>query len=149
MTSFSPPTLPAVATRKSTTPRLDLGGKTAVLCLTPLGDVEVAEDLEDVDDGVPHDARQRLGVHHHAVNAEADAHLVGRRLEVNVGGPLLERVPDKFQGRLVALRFLNAFDARSESSTAPVALRLIKRMALPVAFVGFTSASALLPACLR
>ena len=53
MTSFSPTTLPAVATRKSTKRVLDLGGEAAVLRLALLGDVHVAQHLEDVDTASP------------------------------------------------------------------------------------------------
>src|SRR5205814_229680 len=54
----------------------DFGGKTAVLRLAFLGDVQRTKHLENVDDRVPHGPAQRLAGVQNAVNAKADRHLL-------------------------------------------------------------------------
>ena len=67
----------------------------AVLRQPLLGDVQVAENLDARHDGRLEalDLRRHRHVLQHAVNAVADAELVLERLEVDVRGPQLDRVP--------------------------------------------------------
>src|SRR5262249_26139208 len=91
---------------------LHLSGKAAVLRLALLGDIQVAQNLEDIDDGVAHAAAEGVAGHEHAVDAEADAHFLLARLEVDVRGAALARLVDHLQGALVALGILSAGDPR-------------------------------------
>ncbi len=71
--------------------RLDL--ESAVLRQSPLGDVEVGEDLDAADDRVLKlaDGRRHVRVLEHAVDAVAHAKVVLERFAVDVAGPLVDR----------------------------------------------------------
>ncbi len=74
---------------------LDLERHAAVLGHAPLGDVEVAHDLDARDDARRSSAlRDRRRLAEHAVDAEADPHVAAVGLEVDVGGALLDRLGD-------------------------------------------------------
>ncbi len=71
---------------------LELDLDAAVLRQALLGDVELGHDLDARDERVAQLQRRMHHVVEHAVDAEADAHLLLVRLDVDVGGAALERV---------------------------------------------------------
>ena len=69
--------------------------ETAVLRDAPLGDIELAHDLDARNDGgVPVLGDGRHGVVQHAVDAVLDGHFLVARFDVNIAGAPLERVED-------------------------------------------------------
>src|SRR5690242_812597 len=86
---------------------LELDLDAAVLRQTLLSDVELRHDLDAGDERVPKPERRVHHVVEHAVDAEAYAHLLLVGLDVNVGGPALQRVGEKYvdesdDGRVLA-----------------------------------------------
>ncbi len=75
-----------------------LDGDPAVLRDASLGDVDVGHDLQAADQGRLHRARHRVDLVQHAVDAVAHPHVALGRLEVQVGGPVLDRLLDQRVG---------------------------------------------------
>jgi hypothetical protein len=92
-------------------PILDLGAEAAVLRLAPFGDVHAGQHLEHVDDRLAHRSAKGVGRLHDAVDAEADDRLVLGGLEVDVGGPVANRLVDHLLGRPRSLRALRPGNA--------------------------------------
>ena len=57
-----------------------------VLRQTSLGDIQAGEDLHARNDGARHPSGQHLVQAEHTIDAQADAHPIARRLDMNVGG---------------------------------------------------------------
>ncbi len=88
-------------------PALELRTERAVLGLSLLGDVHRRQDFEHVDNGVAGGPVERLGGVQNSVDAVAHRKLLGRRLEVNVGGAPQNRVIDQFLAGHVRARLLS------------------------------------------
>ena len=95
-TTFSPKSVGSVETRKSSSRErpstLELDLDATVLRQALLRDVELRHDLDARDERVAQAERRVHHVVEHAVDAEADAHLLLVRLDVNVGRAALEGV---------------------------------------------------------
>ena len=75
-------------------PAVDLGGELAVLGLAALDDVHVGQDLDPADQGARHGDGQAEHVVEGAVDAEPDPQLAVARLQVDVRGPVPQRLGD-------------------------------------------------------
>ena len=112
MTIFSPATLPAVATRKSSRIRTPPSSSTTSAEKLPSCGLRFsvmsmsASTLKMLRTASPSLAVERPARLQHAVDAEADGHLLLGRLQVDVGGARLDRLVDQFQGRAVVVRLL-------------------------------------------
>ena len=73
---------------------VELERDAAVLRHAALGDVEVGDDLHARDDGGHRAGGHDGGLVEHAVDPEADAHVLVAGLEVDVGGAALDGLGD-------------------------------------------------------
>ena len=76
----------------------------AVLRLALLGNVQIGQHLEDVDDRLAHGAAERIGRMENAVDAETYRQLLSGRFQMDVRRPALQGLVHHFLGCLVTSR---------------------------------------------
>ncbi len=96
----SPRWVGSVVTRRSTRLLVDGDPDPAVLGNPLLGDVEVAHDLDPRDHRGDHAPRHVSGLVEDAVDPETHPHVRLLGLEVDVGDPLVDRLPEDASRRV-------------------------------------------------